>query len=511
MSTADALAPGAWIRMNDRLVIRGGRVLDAARRSADPRDIVVTGDTIAELLLPGTAVADARVVDAAGKLLIPGLVNAHTHSHGVLGRGAGDRWTLELLLNAAPWLSGNRTVEERYLSALIGAVEMVSKGCTAAYDLFFEPPTPSVEGLEAVARAYAEVGMRAVIAPMMGDRSFWEAIPGLMDALPPAARQDVERMRPAPWDTSLATVRRALEKWTFDRDAIRLALGPTIPLHCTDAFTTGCRDLAREFGVGIHMHVAESKIQAHAGLTRYGRSLVAHLDTLGVLGPAFTAAHAIWLDDDDISRLGDHGAAVAHNPGSNLRLGNGVARVRRMLERGVTVGIGTDGANCSDNQNVFEAMRLASFVSRIQTYDHVRWLGTEEAFTLATMGGARALGFGDGIGRIAPGAKADLVFLDLGHVNYIPLHDPVNQVVHVEDGTAVESVMVGGRLVVDRRRLTTVDTARLAARAADAIERLGAANAGARGLSDRLAEAVSRFCGGLAAKPYRVDRTLASL
>jgi 5-methylthioadenosine/S-adenosylhomocysteine deaminase len=497
--------------MNDRLVIRGGRVLDVARRSADPRDIVVTGDTIAELVSPGRPVADARVVDATGKLLIPGLANAHTHGHGVLGRGAGDRWTLELLLNAAPWLTGSRSVEERYLSALIGAVEMVSKGCTAAYDLFFEPPAPTLEGLEAVARAYADVGMRAVIAPMMGDRTFWEAIPGLMDALPASARQDVERMRPAPGDTSLATVRRALETWKFDRDQIRLALGPTIPLHCSDAFTTGCRDLARDFGVGIHMHVAESRIQAHAGLARYGRSLVAHLDTLGVLGPTFTAAHAIWLDDEDIARLGDRGAAAAHNPGSNLRLGNGIARVRRMLEHGVTVGIGTDGANCSDNQNVFEAMRLASFVSRIQTYDEARWLGTEEAFTLATAGGARALGFGDTIGRIAPGAKADLVFLDTGHVNYIPLNDPVNQVVHAEDGTAVDSVMVGGRLVVDRRRLTTVDTSRLAARAADAIERLRAANAGTRALTDGLAEAIRRFCGGLAATPYRVDRTLPAL
>ncbi|MBI1733956.1 MAG: amidohydrolase [Candidatus Rokubacteria bacterium] len=497
--------------MRENLVIRGGRVVDVARRSADARDIIVTADTITEVGPPGLAApADARVVDASGKLLIPGLVNAHTHGHGTLARGAGDRWTLELLLNAAPWLGGNRTAEDRYLSTLIGAAEMVSKGCTAAYDLFYEFPAPTLEGLEAAARAYADVGMRAVIAPMMADRTFWEAIPGLLDALPADARVEVERIRLAPWETSLATSRRALETWKPDRDTIRLALAPTIPLHCSDEFMTGCRDLAREFGVGIHMHVAESKVQAVSGLTRYGRTLVGHIDTLGLLGPGFTAAHAIWLDDDDIARLADRGASVAHNPGSNMRLGAGVARVRRMLEHNLTVGVGTDGANCSDNLNVFEAMRLASLVSRIQGSDPSRWLATDEALRLATAGGARVLGFGDTIGRIAPGAKADIVFLDLASFNYVPLHDPVNQVVHAEDGTGVDSVMVGGRLVVDRRRLTTVDPSRLAAQAANAVERLRTANAPLRHLADRLATAVGTFCGSLAAAPYRVERHIAS-
>jgi guanine deaminase len=497
--------------MREHLVIRGGRVVDVARRTAEPRDVLVTADTIVDVGPPGlTAPGDARIVDASGKLLMPGLVNAHTHGHGTLARGAGDRWTLELLLNAAPWLGGNRTAEDRYLSTVIGAAEMVSKGCTAAYDLFYEFPAPTLEGLEAAARAYADVGIRAVIAPMMADRTFWQAIPGLLEALPPDARVEVERIRMAPFETSLATCRQALETWKADRDSVRLALAPTIPLHCTAGFLTGCRDLAREFGVGIHMHVAESKVQAVSALTRYGRTLVGEIDALGLLGPQFTAAHAIWLDDDDIARLADRGASVAHNPGSNMRLGAGVARVRRMLEHTVTVGIGTDGANCSDNLNVFEAMRLASLASRIQGHDPARWLATDEVLALATVGGARALGFADAIGRIAPGAKADIVFLDLASFNYVPLHDPVNQIVHAEDGTGVDSVMVGGRLVLDGRRLTTVDASRLAAQAAGAAERLRAANAPLRQLSDRLATAVGAFCGSLAAQPYRVERHIAS-
>jgi guanine deaminase len=389
------------------IVFRGGRVLDIAGHTLRPADILVVGDRIAEMGAPGLpAPADAAPIDATGKLLIPGLINAHTHAHGNLARGSGDRWTLELLLNAGPWLSGSRSFEDIYLSALIGAVEMVLKGCTAAYDLVLELPGPTPAGLEAVARAYREVGMRAVIAPMMADRTLYEAIPGLRAAIPDGLRGHADRLQLPPWKQSLAGAADALRSWKYPRDEVRLALAPTIPLHCSDEFLRGCRQLASEHGVGVHMHLAESRTQAAAGVTRYDKSLTAHLDALGILGPDFTAAHAIWLDRDDIARLADRGARVAHNPGSNLRLGSGIAPIRAMRERGVEVGIGTDGTSCSDNLNMFEAMRLASFVSRPLTPDPGRWLRTEEVLTMATAGSARALGLGEAIGQLAPGYKA---------------------------------------------------------------------------------------------------------
>ena len=154
---------------------------------------------------PGLAApAGATVLDASGTLLHPGLINAHTHAHGNLAKGMGDLWTLELLLTAGPWISGSRTHEERHLSAKIGAVEMVLKGCTAAYDLPLEWPAPTLAGLEAVGRGYAEVGMRAVVAPMIADRSFFEAIPGLIGVLPPELQKAVEALRLAPGETSIA-------------------------------------------------------------------------------------------------------------------------------------------------------------------------------------------------------------------------------------------------------------------------------------------------------------------
>jgi guanine deaminase len=493
------------------VVIRGGRLIDARAHAAPLADVLVRDDTIVEVGASGLpAPGDARVLDARGKLLIPGLINAHTHSHSNLGRGMVDRYDLQLLLNAAPWLGGNRTVEDKYLSALIGAAEMARKGVTACYDLFFEFPAPTLEGLQAVGQAYADVGIRAVVAPMMADRTFYQAIPGLLEALPAALGSEAERMALGPWEASIEACRAVLRAWKFDREQVALALGPTIPLHCSDEFIRGCRDLAREAGVGVHMHLAESKVQALSGLARYGQTLTAHLDALGLLGPSFTAAHAIWLDADDIGRLADRGASVAHNPGSNLRLGSGIAAVRRMLDRGVNVGVGTDGVTCSDNQNMFEAMRLASLLSRIQGPDWSRWLATDEALTLATEGSARALGFGGRLGRVAPGYRADLVLLDAGHVNYVPLNDPVNQVVNVEDGTAVHSVMVGGRLIVDAGRLTTVDAGGLAARAEAAVSRLREVNEPVRRLVERLHVVVGSFCRGLGARPYHAQRWAAT-
>jgi 5-methylthioadenosine/S-adenosylhomocysteine deaminase len=494
-------------KRTDSTIIRGGRVLDARAHRADPADILVTGDTITEIGAPGMkAPAGAKSLDARGKLLHPGLINGHTHAHGNLAKGMGDRWTLELLLTAGPWISGGRSLEEKYLSAKLGAVEMVLKGCTAAYDLPLEWPTPTPEGLEAVGRGYAEVGMRAVLAPMVADRTFFEAIPGLMDVLTPAMQKDVEQLRLAPWKTSIVNMRKALRGWKLDRDQIRLGVAPTIPHHCSDDFIRTCVDLAKEHGLGLHSHVAESKVQAIVGLTRYGKTLTAHLDDLGALGPNFTVAHGVWLDPDDMKRLGDHGASVSHNPGSNMRLGNGLADMRGMLDRRVNVGIGTDGANCSDNLNMYEAMRLASFVSKAQTPDCERWVTTEEVAVAATEGSAQALGFSGRIGRLAPGYKADVVFLDLGHVNWIPFNDPTNQLVHAEDGGAVHSVMIGGRMVVENRRVTTVDMAALARDAEAARARLAKVNAPTKELVDRLAVVVGKFCPGLAHTPYHITR-----
>jgi 5-methylthioadenosine/S-adenosylhomocysteine deaminase len=488
-------------------VIRNGRVLDIAGHRAPPADILIDGDSIAEIGAPPLAApSGATLIDASDRLIHPGLINAHTHGHGNLSKGMGDRWTLELLLTAAPWISGNRTAEDKYLSTYIGALEMLMKGCTACYDLTVEFPQPTPEGLAACARAYADAGMRAVVAPMVASVSVFEAIPGLLEILPPPLQKEVARLRLAPDTASLAALRQTLQEWRFDRDHVRPAVAPTIPHHCSDAFMQACARLAREFGVGLHSHIQESKTQVIVGLKTYGKTQTAHLADLGLLGPDFVAAHGVWLDEDDIARLAGHGASLAHNPGSNMLLGNGIPAVKAMLERRLNVGIGTDGASCCDNQNMYESMRVASYASKVQGPDTERWLATEEILLAATAGSARALGFGEKLGRIAKGYKADLVFIDLNHVNWIPLNDPTNQLVHTEDGGAVHSVMVGGRMVVENRRPVGADLAALARKAEAARERLAAANADNKRLFERLQGLVNAFCPGLAKTPYHIDR-----
>src|SRR5437762_14204947 len=215
--------------MQTATIVRGGRVLAIRAHRADAADILIAGDTSTEIGPPGLAApAGATVVDAAGTLLHPGLVNAHTHAHGNLAKGMGDLWTLELLLTAGPWITGHRTQDDIHLTAQLGAIEMVLKGCTAAYDLFVEFPLPTRDGIGLVASAYQEVGMRAVVAPMVANRTFFEAIPGLMDALPDALQERVKALRLAPGEATLAAARSALGDWPFERGRVRPAVAPTI-------------------------------------------------------------------------------------------------------------------------------------------------------------------------------------------------------------------------------------------------------------------------------------------
>jgi len=243
---------------------------------------------------------------------------------------------------------------------------------------------------------------------------------------------------------------------------------------------------ARERGLPLQIHAAQSVVEFHEIMRRHGKTPIEFLRAAEVLGPNAILGHAIFLDHHswlhwptrkDLARLAETGTTVAHCPTVFSRRGITLEDVGAYRRAGVNLGIGTDGSSCADNQNMYEALRLASFVSKVQGPEWQRWLTTREAALAATEGSARALGFGDRIGRIAPGWKADLVLLDLDHPNWMPLNDPVNQLVHCEDGTAVDSVMIGGRLVVEGRKPVGVDLGKLRERAEAARERLTAANA----------------------------------
>ena len=450
------------------------------------------------------------LVDATDRLIHPGLINAHTHGHGNLSKGMGDRWTLELLLTAAPWISGNRTAEDKYLSTYIGALEMLMKGCTACYDLTVEFPQPTPEGLGACAKAYADAGMRAVVAPMVANLTLLRGDPRpARRACPRALQKEVERLRLAPYEASLTAMRQVLEDWQLRSRAgapcrradhpaplqrrVHAWPAPSWRASSASACTATCRS---------------PRPRSSSASRRTARRRPRICRTSGCSGPDFVAAHGVWLDDDDIRRLADHGASVAHNPGSNMLLGNGIAggqgdagaqaqcrhrhRRRHLLRQSEHVRV-----------DARRLLRLEGARGRTPT----RWLATEEILEAATAGSARALGFGDQIGRIAKGYKADLVFLDLTHINWMPLQRS-DQPARAYRGRqrACISVMVGGRMVVENRTPVGVDLASLAKKAEAARERLAAANAGNKQLFERLQGLVNAFCPGLAKTPYHIDR-----
>jgi 5-methylthioadenosine/S-adenosylhomocysteine deaminase len=488
------------------VVIRAGQVVRGDPPALARADILIDGDRIATIGGALPAPAGSETIDASPFIVTPGLVNAHTHAHNNLLRGLAGRWTLEELLNHGPALNANRTVDDHYVSAALGAVEMLKTGCTSAYDLFMAMPAPAVEDMEAVGRAYADVGMRAVLAPAVADLAFYETVPGLAELLPAELRRRVEAMRPDPTASLLRLSEEVIRR--LDGSAggrIRVTLAPTIPTMCTDAFLEGIVRLSRQHGVGVHTHLSESKVQAIAAQHRWGETAVARLAGVGMLGPGFVGAHGVWLTDDDIRRIGGAGGAIAHNPASNLRLGSGIAAVREMLDGAVTVGLGSDGAMSSDNLNLFEAMRVAGLVGNVR-FPHAadRWIGAADVWRMATT--ARVLGLGETVGAIEPGCKADLVLLRADSTFLRPLNDVAAALVYAETGASVDTVLVDGRAVVRGGRVLTVDEGRLRARAQEGADRLRAHNAGLWALSEEISPYLSAACRVAAALPYPVNR-----
>jgi 5-methylthioadenosine/S-adenosylhomocysteine deaminase len=478
------------------LVISGGDVLAGSAHRLERADVLVDGGRIARIGSDLPAPDGAVRLDATGKIVVPGLINAHTHGHNNLARGLAGRWTLEVLISYGPALQANRKPEDHYLSAALGAIEMLRTGATAAYDLYMAVPAPDEEVLEPVVEAYKDVGLRVALAPSMADGPFHRMMPGLTDAVPSHVARRLERLAAMPARRLLALAESAVRR--FDGAAggrVRIAVSATIPGLCSDEMLRGLGRLAREHAVGLHTHVSESRTQVAQARWRWGRPLVAQLAELGVLSDAFTAAHGVWLDSDEIRLLATAGASVVHNPASNLRLGNGIAPVRRMLESGLNVALGSDGSLSSDNQDMFEAMRLAALVSRADPLaEPDRWVDAQDAFERATVGGARALGCARELGVIEPGRSADLVLLRADSMFLRPHNELLNALVFAETGASVDTALVDGRVVLEQGRVLGVDEDAIRSRAQESVERLARDNHELLDAAEELAPYVITHC-----------------
>lgn len=463
------------------LVLTGGLIACPLTGEVTARDLVLRDGRISE---------DATALlrrDISGQMVIAGLVNAHTHGHANLNKGVADLWPLEFSLTSGGWMAAGRDAQMVYDSTLLGAWDMLSKGVTAVYDLAVGMPAPNPEHLAAAAQAYADAGLRAVIAPMVADTGFADSIPGLVASLPP----DIAASLSAPPQDPDALLTSIDKGMGFALpEGISWGLAPTIPHQCSRAFLTGAADLARRRGWRLHMHVAESRLQAEVARQLWGGSPVDRLEELGVLGPDFTVGHAVWLARRDFATLARHGATVAHIPASNQRLGAGIAPLKMMLEEGLTPGLATDGANSSDALNMFEAMRHACNLSRLYETSRDRWINAATAYRLATLGGAGCMGIAPS--TLRPGAPADLTILNIDTLAFTPLNAPLVQMVTAENGASVDSVFVAGGEVLTEGT-PRFDTDALRARIAARMPGMEAARAPLREAADAALPNVQRF------------------
>ncbi|TDB98518.1 amidohydrolase [Actinomadura sp. 7K534] len=456
-----------------RTLIRGGHVFDVASEFG-VRDILVEDGVIVrvghDLDAPG-----AKTVDASGRIVIPGLVNAHTHSNQTIERGLCDDLPLDTWMVLASYGGAGARLSPRelYVSAMLGAIQMLRNGTTSVLDCARADHEWMGEGLDAITQAYADVGMRANVAAQYSDLDFFSSLPlDLVDGTEHLVRPP--RARP---DEVLGEVLGYIDRWQGENPRITPMLGPSsLPRCSTDLFTTSA-DVARDRGLRLQTHLLSAKSQVYVAATRYGTSTVEFLERIGCLGPWASFAHAIWLDDDEIARFAASEAVAVHNPVSNLKLGAGVAPVPALLRAGAAVALGSDGASSNDSQNMWETLKMAALLPRAHE-ERASWPGALSVLDMCWDGGARAMGAP--LGRIAPGHRADLVLLRTSEVFVAPKEQVAYQLAYADMNHAVDTVLVDGTPVVRDGKVLNIDTDAILAEAAELAARVW------EGLPDRL-------------------------
>jgi 5-methylthioadenosine/S-adenosylhomocysteine deaminase len=389
-----------------------------------------------------------HVYDGGGKALIPGLVNAHTHASMTLLRGLEDDQRLDV------WLLGYMMPVEREfvspdycrLGAKLACAEMIRSGITTFADMYYYE--------EAVAEAVAEVGMRAVCGQTV-----------LKFPSPDAES----------YEDSLDAARGFIERWK-DHDLIIPAVSPHAPYTCTDEILRACAALAKEFDVPLHTHIAETAQEVEQWRETYDMPVVPWVKKQGLLEAKVIAAHCVHIDTGEIHTLEHAHAGVAHNPSSNLKLASGFAPVTQMLDAGLNVGVGTDGPSSNNDLDMFEEIRLASFVAKAVTRDPTT-LPARQAFEMATSMGARALHVDHLTGSLEPGKRADMVLVDLNTVHNLPRFDRdpdaiYSRLIYAAKSTDVTDVMVDGRWLMQAGELLTVDVDPLLEQAAEYAKKI---------------------------------------
>jgi cytosine/adenosine deaminase-related metal-dependent hydrolase len=441
-----------------QLLIRGGQVYDHDGDVHRPAtaDVLIEGSRIAAVGadLSGRARPDADIVEAAGKLIIPGLINAHYHSHDVLCRGLFEELPLEMWLLYTLPMGAHRSKEEVRARTLVGALESLRAGITTVQDMLGLVPFDE-SYLDTVLAAYRESGIRVVFSPMVADIPS-VAMVRFKDALPPDV-QDMLGTKALPLRDQLDFLTAQMRRHPAG-ETLHWAVAPFAPQRCTSQMLEGCAELAERHDLGIYTHVYETRGQALIARDdpAFGGSFIDYMDKAGLLGPRLNIVHSVWITRAEMDRMAAAGAGIVLNHLSNLKLKSGIAPVLDLRESGVRLGLGCDNCSGSDLQNMFQAMKLFCLFGAVSDPEPGPGLA-HEVLRTATLGNARTAGLGDRLGAIRPGYTADLSLIDLDDVAYLPFNSAARQLVYTETGRGIETVVVDGRVVIRNRRATTVD------------------------------------------------------
>ena len=405
-------------------------------------DLLIEGGRIAAVSEEVGAIERSRaerVIEGRGLLLMPGLVNTHGHAAMTLLRGYADDLPLQEWLEDKIWLvEENLTGDDVYWGTLLAIAEMLRGGTTTFTDMYFF--------MERAAEAAAESKVRAVLS---------RGLIGLGDGAGKALREAADFHRQ--WHGAAG-------------GRITVTYAPHAPYTCPPDFLRRVMEEADKRGCALQIHVAETASEVEDCKRQYGHTPVGHLHRLGLFERRVIAAHCVHLDEEDIAILAEKKVGVAHNPGSNLKLGSGIAPVARLLEAGVTVGLGTDGAASNNNLDLLEEMRLAALLAKGEAMEPTL-IPAKQALQMATANGATLLGL-EGVGKLKEGYKADLIALDLKAPHAAPLFDPLAHVVYAASAADVRYVLVEGDILVDGGALTKLDLERIIYECSRRAERL---------------------------------------
>jgi len=420
-------------RPDQKIVICGGMLLTMVEGEPpiENATIVVRGDRIVEIAEGRcSGVHGGELIDAGRCLVMPGLVNAHGHTAMTLFRGFADDLPLKewLFTKIFPAESSFLNPDSVYWGALLGCVEMIASGTTTVSDGYFYQ--------DSTAQAFQRAGLRALLAQ------------GVIDFPAPGVPDPKE---------NLTAGRAFMEKWSGASDLIRPGLFCHSLSTCSEATMRGAMQLSEKFDSPLQIHLSETEGEVMEIATRTGKRPVFYLDSLHLMTERLIAVHGVHLSDEEMDIIGRRGVGVVHCPESNMKLASGVARVQRMIELGISVAIGTDGAASNNNLDLFREMDAAAKLGKVYALDPT-CTGAAVVLKMATRWGAGILGLEKEIGTIEVGKKADIIVVDLQRPHMVPLYHPMSTLVYSANGGDVKDVIVNGKILMKDRRILHLDT-----------------------------------------------------